>query len=588
VSADSLCGPAGVAVDVLGNVYVADPGNGRVLVYFNPLAAGGGTPGTPGAAGDVTADVVFGQGGDFTKNACNNGGVTALSLCDPQGVSVDVFGSLFVADAFNHRVLGYAESNFTPSNVTAGIEFGQGTSGTDFTNNGQNSGGLSASSLLLGNPAGVASDAFDNLYVVDSGNVRVLGYNGPFSEPTATATPTVTPTPGPSTPTPTPISTGTPPPVETSTPTPTTIAPTATPTREPTPTATGPTPTLTPLACIASTPAPTVPMPTPTPPPGKPAITSMSNPVLVGGNLTINGRNFSAKPVINFFVSTAAGPVNAGPFTPSSISSSKLVVPIPATAPLGDGFVSVEVIDTDAGFTVSNAGYALLQGSATAGLPTILTVDDKGLAATSSDPSFATANVETVLAQGSAVTLGGRGFDITNGVAVDVFCACTGGKLLPTFIKPGDPNLTSTSITFTLAASAPTGPGSIVVSNAGASHSYAAKSAAVSVPIGARLNITSITQSSGIITVDGSGFSTLTVINLFNTQPGGVVNLGGFGPGGVARIPLTIVSSTRFTFSKPAGAVAGASFIQAFNPPFVPFTSSGNDPCAAFVLKPGL
>jgi hypothetical protein len=74
------------------------------------------------------------------------------------------------------------------------------------------------------------------------------------------------------------------------------------------------------------------------------------------------------------------------------------------------------------------------------------------------------------------------------------------------------------------------------------------------------------------------------VINLF-TQSGGVVNLGGFGPGGVARIPLTIVSSTRFTFSKPAGAVAGASFIQAFNPPFVPFTSTGNDPCGSFTLQ---
>ncbi len=244
------------------------------------------------------------------------------------------------------------------------------------------------------------------------------------------------------------------------------------------------------------------------------------------------------------------------------------------------------MIDTDTGYTVSNLGYALLQGSAAAGLPTILTIDGHGLAATSSDPSYATANVETTLAQGSAATLGGSGFDTANGVAVDVFCACSGGKLPTTFINPGSPNLTSTSITFTLPAATPTGPGSIIVSNAGAAHSYADKSEAVSVPIGARLNITSITQSGSTITVNGSGFSTLTVINLFNTQAGGVVvNLGGFGADGKPNIPLTIVSSTQFTFTKPVGAAAGASFIQAFNPPFVPFTSTGNDPCAAFTLE---
>jgi hypothetical protein len=408
------------------------------------------------------------------------------------------------------------------------------------------------------------------------------GFNVTAPTPTPSPSPiaTISGTPTPTAPGTTPTATA-----GISSPTPSTIAPTATPTVEPTATSSGPTPTPTPLACIATTPGPTVPMPTPTPAPGNPVITSMSEPVLVGGNLVINGRNFSAKPLVNFFVATSTGPINAGPLTPSSVSATKLVVPIPATVPLGEGFVSAEVIDTDTGYTVSNLGYALLQGSAAAGLPTIFTVDGKGLAATSIDPSYATANVETTLAQGSAVTLAGSGFDTTNGVAVDVFCACIGGKLPTTFIDAGSPDLTSTTITFTLPAGTPTGPGSIIVSNAGALHSYAAKSEAVSVPIGARLSITSISQSGGTITVDGSGFSTLTVINLFNTQPGGVVNLGGFGAGGVARIPLTIVSSTRFTFSKPAVAVAGASFIQALNPPFVPFTSTGNDPCAGFTLE---
>jgi hypothetical protein len=128
------------------------------------------------------------------------------------------------------------------------------------------------------------------------------------------------------------------------------------------------------------------------------------------------------------------------------------------------------------------------------------------------------------------------------------------------------------------------------VSNAGAAipRTYAAQSAAVSVPIGTRIIVTKVTQIGSTLFVDGAGFATFkpfTVINFFNTQKGGAVNLGGLKPDGTPKIPLTPVSSTRFTFIKPAGAVAGPSFVQALNPPFVPFTSSGNDPCGAFPLK---
>jgi hypothetical protein len=67
------------------------------------------------------------------------------------------------------------------------------------------------------------------------------------------------------------------------------------------------------------------------------------------------------------------------------------------------------------------------------------------------------------------------------------------------------------------------------------------------VPIGARIIIiiiiTKITQIGTTISVDGTGFSKHSVINLFNTQAGGgVVNLGGFGAGGKPNIPLTLVT----------------------------------------------
>src|SRR5208282_621399 len=108
-------------------------------------------------------------------------------------------------------------------------------------------------------------------------------------------------------------------------------------------------------------------------------------------------------------------------------------------------------------------------------------INTQSLAATSSNPSYATDNVQTVVVQGSTVTLGGTGFDTTHGVAVDLFCACPGGKVGPFFVLPGDPSLTSSQFSFLLPAvglpnSPVTGPGSFVVSNSGSGGTYALKS----------------------------------------------------------------------------------------------------------------
>ena len=326
--------------------------------------------------------------------------------------------------------------------------------------------------------------------------------------------------------------------------------------------------------------------------PGTPIIKSIPAVVLVGGSFTINGSGFTPGSVVNFFVATSGGPVNKGPLTPDlPTSTTLLTVKVPATIPLGQGFVSVVVINTDKDFKSSKPAFALLQGLASAGIPSLTRINTKPLAATSSNPSFATNNVETVVVQGTTVTLGGTGFDVKNGVAVDLFCACTGGKVGPFFVRPGDPSLTTTQFSFPLPPkgspvnAAVTGPGSFVVSNSGSGGTYALKSNAVSVPIGAQITIGSVSQAGSTVTVSGSGFSTLTVINLFNVQGAKSVNLGGLNPHSAPKIPLTIVNDTEFTFTVPATAVAGPAFVEAFNPPFVPFTSSGNTPAGAFTLK---
>ena len=112
----------------------------------------------------------------------------------------------------------------------------------------------------------------------------------------------------------------------------------------------------------------------------------------------------------------------------------------------------------------------------------------------------------------------------------------------------------------------------------------------MSLPLRAKISVTSASQtfddtnvSADYITVNGTGFSTLTVINFYNSTPGGVVNLGGIGAGG-PNIPLTLISPNQFSFFRPLAAVPGPSYVQVLNPPFVPFTCSGTDPGGAFIL----
>jgi hypothetical protein len=318
--------------------------------------------------------------------------------------------------------------------------------------------------------------------------------------------------------------------------------------------------------------------------------------ILVGDKFNITGEKFTTGSEVNLFVATAGGVINGGPLIPVAHSlPTQLTVNVPATVPLGSGFAEVQVVNTDTGDLTSNSVPALLQGSPMAGIPSITAINGLGLATTSSDPSYATNNVQTVVMQGKVVTLGGTGFDTAHGVAVDLFCACTGGKVGPFFFNPGD-GFSTTSISFTLPPSGPnpaTGPGSFVISNRGTDGKYSKKSNAVSVPIGEAISISSVSQigrssvsqMQSTIIVNGTGFSPLTVINFFNAQAGRVVNLGGLDASGTPRIALTIINSDRVTFSVPAGAVSGAAYVQAVNPPFVPYSSSGSGPGGSFTLK---
>jgi hypothetical protein len=305
-------------------------------------------------------------------------------------------------------------------------------------------------------------------------------------------------------------------------------------------------------------------------PEAPPALAAITGLLQVGGANNLIGTNFTPGSRVKLFVATAGGAMSFGPYTPASATPTTLTWTIPASVPLGSGYAAVQVVNTDEGYSDSNVLGQLLVAAPTSGVPSILAVDGQGLAPAGPE---AVAHVDVTIAPGAAVTLTGTAFASP---LVNVFTAA--GNLGPLTPLAG---ASATHLQVTLPAHAPTGPGSLQVVNA--PYTGNVQSNAVSVAIGAPVTVTRVSAVGPTVTVEGTGFSSLTVINLFNQQGGGVVNLGGLGPAG-PRIPLTVVGPTQLRFTRPAGAMAGAAFVEVLNPPFIAYSSSGGDPDGAFVF----
>ena len=158
------------------DLYVADAGNNRVLVF--PLQAGNNFTNASRLLGQV----------DFKYNAVNliegrefffqglGGAVAVDSNSNPP--------HLYVSDPGNHRVLGYMDYRKVTAGSTADLVIGQPDLYTAEINYPQGSpAGVNGQGLY--NPEGVAVDSSGNLWVVDSGNGRVVRYATPFGQPGA-------------------------------------------------------------------------------------------------------------------------------------------------------------------------------------------------------------------------------------------------------------------------------------------------------------------------------------------------------------------------------------------------------------------
>jgi uncharacterized protein (TIGR03663 family) len=123
--------PRGIAVDEVGNVYVADSGNHRIQV--------------------------FDSNGQFITQ-WGSQGTGPGQFQEPWGIAVDTEGNVYVADTWNHRIQKFdAEGNFL-------LQWGgyRSTGGAAVGEEG-----------FFWGPRDIVTDAAGNVYVTDTGNKRV-------------------------------------------------------------------------------------------------------------------------------------------------------------------------------------------------------------------------------------------------------------------------------------------------------------------------------------------------------------------------------------------------------------------------------
>ena len=195
-----LNGPYGVAVDVAGNLYIADTNNNRIREVSGgtiTTVAGNGTVGSGGDGGPATSaqlyhpmgvavdgsgniyiadtdnqrvrEVVSGSGLIITRAgtgqvgySCGTGGATGTGLHNPTGVGFySIAGAILVADTGNQCVR-LVQSGTDTVAVGNGIASYGGDGGL-----------LTSPSVELNYPTGVAADATGDLYIADNVNNRI-------------------------------------------------------------------------------------------------------------------------------------------------------------------------------------------------------------------------------------------------------------------------------------------------------------------------------------------------------------------------------------------------------------------------------
>jgi trimeric autotransporter adhesin len=139
----NLSGPLGLAIDSGNNLYIADRQNSRIRKVTV----------SSGVISTVAGNGTFGFSGDGSA-------ATSAQIAFPSDVAVDSTGNIYIADLGNHRI----------RKVTTGgvISTLAGTGAQGFTSSGP------LSSAQFWQPASIAADNSGNVFVLDSGNNRIV------------------------------------------------------------------------------------------------------------------------------------------------------------------------------------------------------------------------------------------------------------------------------------------------------------------------------------------------------------------------------------------------------------------------------
>ena len=197
----SLCYPVGVAVDAQGNVYIADRTNCRIrkvdISGIITTIAGTGSFGFSGDGGPATsAQISYPEAiavdlagniyiADYSNNRIrkvntsgiintvagsagiggfsgDGGAATSAKLFAPCGVAVDASGNIYIVDAANRRVRKVNNSGIITTVAGTG------------TNGFSGDGGLATAANITCDGHGIAVDAMGNVYITDQYRIRVF------------------------------------------------------------------------------------------------------------------------------------------------------------------------------------------------------------------------------------------------------------------------------------------------------------------------------------------------------------------------------------------------------------------------------